>query len=86
MSKLNFPDSPTDGEIYAAPNNVTYTWDATVGVWTAKPADPLTLQSVGSISGNTQIGSTLTYEPGTAAGGVPPYAYTWEWQTRPQAQ
>ena len=79
MSKLNFPDSPTDGEIYAAPNNVTYTWDATVGVWTAKPADPLTLQSVGSISGNTQIGSTLTYEPGTAAGGVPPYAYTWEW-------
>jgi len=31
---LSFPTSPTSGQVYAAPNGVVYTWNATAGVWT----------------------------------------------------
>ncbi len=33
MSVLEFPDSPTDGEIYG-----NYQWDDTVGVWKLLPS------------------------------------------------
>jgi hypothetical protein len=35
---LSFPTSPTSGQVYAAPNGVSYTWNSTVGVWTASAA------------------------------------------------
>jgi hypothetical protein len=38
---LSFPTSPTSGQVYAAPNGVNYTWNSTVGVWTA-PGVPST--------------------------------------------
>jgi phage-related tail fiber protein len=31
---LSFPTSPVAGQVYAAPNGIIYTWNATVGVWT----------------------------------------------------
>ena len=30
---LVFPSTPTPGQIYAAPNGITYTWDNALGVW-----------------------------------------------------
>jgi hypothetical protein len=30
---LDFPAAPTDGQLYAAPNNVTYKWFASPGIW-----------------------------------------------------
>lgn len=81
MSQLNFPDSPTPGLIYPAPNGVNYIWDDTVGtgVWLAVTSSPLTVGS-GVISGVADVGKDLTYAPGTASGGVGPYTYTWEWK------
>lgn len=35
MSQIIFPPSPTDGQEFQAPNGVTYTYQATPGVWTA---------------------------------------------------
>lgn len=85
MSQLLFPDSPSDGDIYAAPNGVTYTYDATIGfgVWRAASTAPLSVTS-GSIAGGTALGAVLTYTPGVASGGVPSstppaYTYTQQW-------
>lgn len=43
-------------------------------------AQPLSLTSVGSISGTPEAGQTLTYTTGQATGGKPQYTYTWEWK------
>lgn len=43
-------------------------------------SDPLTLTSAGSISGTPNVGQILNYTVGQAAGGEPPYKYTWEWR------
>jgi hypothetical protein len=55
---LSFPTSPTSGQVYVAPNGVVYTWNNTVGVWTA------TGSTVGSIiSGTVQnvTGATVSF-------------------------
>ena len=51
---LSFPTSPTSGQVYAAPNGVVYTWNNTVGVWTA------TGSTVGSIISGTPQNATGT--------------------------
>ena len=33
MAVLNFPNAPTDGQIFPAPNGVLYRWDAGAHVW-----------------------------------------------------
>jgi hypothetical protein len=33
MAALDFPNAPTDGQLFAAPNGITYQWQATPGVW-----------------------------------------------------
>lgn len=81
MAKLDFPSSPSAGDTYAAPNGVTYTWDPNIGigVWTAQVTDPVVVINPGAISGTAQVGQTLVYSAGEAAGGVAPYSYSWEW-------
>ena len=39
MSALNFPGSPTDGQVYPAPNGVTYVWDGTNQLWRTQGGD-----------------------------------------------
>ena len=83
MAKLDFPDNPTSGELYIAPNGVTYTYDDTslpFGVWLARSTSPLEITSPGIISGTATVGSTLSYAVGTATGGQVPYTYNWEWR------
>jgi hypothetical protein len=69
-----------------SPLGTTYTAAFKVGygsVYINAPVtltDSLTLVSPGSISGGTQVGNTLTYTVGTAAGGAPPYTYSWVWR------
>lgn len=81
---LDFPNPPlTNGQTYIATNGITYTWDATISVWTAATTAALSV-TAGSISGGTSIGSVLTYTPGTASGGIPnttppPYTITQQW-------
>jgi hypothetical protein len=82
MPQLDFPDSPTPGQNYVAPNGVTYTYDTAVGtgVWLAAVgANPL-LVTPGSISGTASVGATLTYTPGIASGGAGPYTYAYQWK------
>jgi hypothetical protein len=33
MAALDFPNTPTDGQLFAAPNGITYQWNAAPGVW-----------------------------------------------------
>ena len=33
MASLNFPSNPTDKQLYNAPNNATYIYNATRGIW-----------------------------------------------------
>jgi hypothetical protein len=35
MAALDFPAAPTNGQTFAAPNNVIYQWQATPGIWIA---------------------------------------------------
>ena len=81
MPQLDFPDSPTPGQTYAAPNGITYTYDNSIGtgVWKATVSSPLSV-TPGSISGAASVGSTLTYTPGTASGGAAPYTYAYQWK------
>jgi hypothetical protein len=41
------------------------------------------ITSPGSISGNTEVGSTLTYNVGSTTGGAPPIATSWVWKNDP---
>jgi hypothetical protein len=41
---------------------------------------PVYLTSPGTISGSAFVNSLLTYTPGVASLGVPPYTYTWAWR------
>ena len=41
---------------------------------------PVSIQSVGSITGSPVVGQVLTYSGGLATGGTPPYNYTWSWK------
>ena len=82
MPLLNFPLNPVGGDVYPAPNGVNYTFDDTIGtgVWLAEVAQALTIVNPGTITGTAQVGATLTYTTGTAAGGTSPYNYSWVWK------
>ena len=82
MAKLDFPTNPSPGATYVATNGVTYEWDNSIGigVWTAVTSTPFAIASAGLISGSPQVGSTLTYTPGTYIGGKPPVAESWIWK------
>ena len=58
----------------STPNTVTGT-TATVG-----PVTAFVLTDPGTISGTAQVGATLTYNTGTATGGVPPYSFGRVWK------
>jgi len=53
---LSFPGGPTPGQVYAAPNGVSYTWNNTVGVWTAE-------------SGGAAVGRVVAYTIFSSNGG-----------------
>ncbi len=77
---LLFNDSPTStvGTVYTCALKVGYG-----SVYINAPVtltDVFVLNSPGSISGGTQIGQTLTYTVGTAAGGALPYTPSWVWR------
>lgn len=36
---LDFPSSPSDGQVYSAPNGVSYVYDFTNGYWIVEPED-----------------------------------------------
>jgi hypothetical protein len=76
--QVRFSDTPesTEGSGYTAliqaGSNSVY-FEGTAGVNQALTVSP------GYISGNPTVNSTLTYNVGTAAGGVSPYIYSYQW-------
>jgi hypothetical protein len=75
-----FNDNPISpiGTVYTAAFKIGYG-----SVYINAPVtltDAFVLANPGSISGDDQVGDTLTYTVGTAAGGAPPYTYTWVWR------
>lgn len=80
---LVFPPSPSPGDVFIPPggSGVVYTWNTSVtpGVWTARRLEPFVIATPGSITGTAAVGSTLTYTTGSAAGGLAPYSYSWNW-------
>jgi hypothetical protein len=63
---LSFPTSPTSGQVYAAPNGVSYTWNSTVGVWTASAAGSggsvaawVNFDSAGAIRNSANVASVV---------------------------
>jgi hypothetical protein len=77
---LLFNDSPTSTV------GTTYTCALKVGYGSVYIDAPVTLTDVfvlnnpGTISGTPQVSLPLTYTPGTAAGGAPPYTPSWVWK------
>lgn len=70
---LVFPSSPTPGQTYVGPNNITYTWDNTLGVWTGSSpaAGGLTAASLAQAAAgtlNTVASTPQTAVPKDAAG------------------
>ena len=63
---LVFPSSPTPGQTYVGPNNITYTWDNTLGVWTGSSpaAGGLTAASLAQAAAGTL--NTVASTPQTA--------------------
>jgi hypothetical protein len=77
--QVRFSDTPESNEgtgytalIQAGSNSVYF--EGTAGVNQALTVSP------GYISGNPTLGSTLTYNVGTASGGTTPYIYSYQWQ------
>ena len=63
---LVFPSSPTPGQTYVGPNNITYTWDSTLGVWagSSPAAGGLTAASLAQAAAGTL--NTVASTPQTA--------------------
>jgi len=63
---LVFPSSPTPGQTYVGPNNITYTWDNTLQVWTGSSpgAGGLTAASPAQAAAGTL--NTVASTPQTA--------------------
>lgn len=63
---LTFPSGPTPGQIYVGPNNITYTWDNTLQVWTGSSpgAGGLTAASPAQAAAGTL--NTVASTPQTA--------------------
>lgn len=75
----DFPDTPTNGQTTIAAGQV-FQYNGTLLRWEyVGPYIALSVTS-GSISGSAVEGSTLTYTPGVASGGISPYTYSWVWK------
>jgi len=75
-----FDDSPASavGTSYVANIRVGY---ATVYIQSGVSiVEPVSLPNGGTLSGNPYVGSTITYTPAVASGGVSPFTYTWTWK------
>lgn len=55
MAQVQFPSSPSDGDVYTV-NNVSYTWNNTSGLWEANNATALADTFV-AVSGDTMTGN-----------------------------
>ena len=63
MAQVQFPSSPTDGDLYTV-NDVTYTWNNTAGLWEANNATALADTFV-AVAGDTMTGG-LNLNDGSA--------------------
>jgi hypothetical protein len=58
MTALNFPDSPTNGEVYEG-----YIYDSSDNVWNRLPEAPgINLENLGNVSGTPTAGDSLIYD------------------------
>jgi len=69
MAALDFPNSPTLNQQYAAPNGVTYQWDGTAWIVTGGPPGQLWTAS-GSTLMPTDVTKTVSVPGGAAGAGV----------------
>jgi hypothetical protein len=65
---LSFPPGPTPGQQYVAPNGITYTWDNTLGVWTAAAGSTPTVTAATLAEAAAGVLDTVFLSPKT---GVP---------------
>jgi hypothetical protein len=72
---ISAPSGTRVGGVKAG-SGIDITPDGTISL----AAPTLSLVSPGSISGNAQVGATLTYVTGSATGGTAPYNYSWIWK------
>ncbi len=70
---LSFPSGPTPGQQYVAPNGITYTWDNTLGVWTAAAGSTPTVTAATLAEAAAGVLDTVFLSPKT---GVPKDAAT----------
>lgn len=79
--KVKFTDYPQTAanEAYSATFRVGFESpifiEAAVGI-----TSPISIINPGSISGAPQVREVLSYTPGIAGGGTPPYQYSWVWK------
>jgi hypothetical protein len=67
---LTFPSSPSPGDTYVGPNNITYTWNATLGVWAGSSSTLAAASFPQAAAGtlNTVFSSPQTAVPKDASG------------------
>lgn len=80
--KIKFSDSPRsfEGDSYTLSLSMGYNQPVYL-LAEVNIVNDLFISSPGFITGTPSVGYMLTYEPGSASGGVPPYSYSWEWVT-----
>ena len=64
---LSFPTSPAAGDQYIAPNGVTYTWNATLGIWASSG-----ISGAGGGGGGSGVTSVTASAPIASSGGATP--------------
>src|SRR5262249_25047142 len=73
MAALDFPNSPTNGQTYAAPNGATYQWDGVVWAFVPVGSTPPSGPASGDLTG-TYPGPTVAKLNGAALGTTTPLA------------
>ena len=63
---LTFPSGPTPGQTYVGPNNITYTWDNTLGVWTGSSPGAGGLTAASPAQAAAGVLNTVASTPQTA--------------------
>ena len=62
---INFPASPTDGDTFVA-NDVTYQYNATLGVWTVQSGTSISNVNLASLTTDIIPDTDITYDLGSA--------------------